>query len=415
MSLGREEAALLRGLYPIVLARLVRTVRDLPEAEDAAQDAFARAVERWPEQGLPDNPEAWLLTVARNRYLDEQRRRQMRRRHADTIAFLAETAPWHLALVPAGDFGDDLLALIFTSCDPMLEPTEAAALTLATVVGLSGSELSRLFLVTPTTIQQRLTRARQRLRARRGHFEPASTEELDARRRAVLLVLRGLFDHGYWAVGDQPIDATPCRLAIALLRALHSFERHPDTEALLGQVLLLEARRPARWHDGCAIALPEQDRARWDRELVAEGLSRVQHALARGVPTTFGLEAAIAAVHAEAKTANETDWLQIAMLYRGLEELSPSPVVRVNRAVAVWQAEGAAAALVLLDASTAALERRPYPYLPLLRGTLLTELGRDVEAAAALSRAHRLARNPEEARQVLLRLQELGQRPEEEP
>lgn len=402
---GEATASLLRRLYPVVLARLVRAARDLPDAEDAVQDALARAVELWPQQGIPERPEAWLITVAKNRYLDGLRRRQRHRAHADTLSALAEASPWQFPSPSRQAFGDDLLGLIFTSCDPVLDPMEAAALTLATVLGMTGTELSRLFLVSPRTMQQRLTRARSRLRARRDHLVLASRDDLVARREAVLVVLRAIFDEGYWSSGERPINPELCRLGIALTRALHAIEGHPDVGALLGQMLLLDARRPARTRGGVALSLAEQDRSQWDRSLLDEGLALVAEALAAGAPSRFCFEAAIAAVHAEAPCAADTDWAQVATLYAGLERLRPSPVVRVNRAVAVWQAEGPSAALSLLDETTAVLEERPYPYLPLLRGTLLDELGRRAEAARELRRAHALARNPEEARQLLLRIQ----------
>lgn len=406
---GEATASLLRRLYPVVLARLVRAARDLPDAEDAVQDALARAVELWPRQGIPDRPEAWLITVAKNRYLDGLRRRQRHRAHADTLSSLAEVSPWQLPPSAGMAFGDDLLGLIFTSCDPVLDPMEAAALTLATVLGMTGTELSRLFLVSPRTMQQRLTRARRRLRSRREQLVPASRDDLRARREAVLVVLRAIFDEGYWSSGERPINPELCRLAVTLTRSLHAIERHPDVGALLGQMLLLDARRPARMRDDEAVSLAEQDRRLWDRALLEEGLSLVAQALGTGAPSTYGFEAAIAAVHAEASCAADTDWAQVATLYAGLEQLRPSPVVRVNRAVAVWRSEGPTAALSLLDETTNVLEGRPYPYLPLLRGTLLDELGRREEAAGELRRAHALARNPEEARQLLARLEGMAE------
>jgi RNA polymerase sigma-70 factor, ECF subfamily len=402
---SRALAETLRRLYPVVLARIVRTSRDMPDAEDAVQDALARAVELWPKQGWPDNAEAWLMAVAKNRFLDGVRRRRRQREHADTLADLARVAPWSLDRLraPSTDgWDDDMLALIVTCCDPALSRHEAVALTLASIVGLSPGELGRLFVASPTTMQQRLTRARQRLKALPRGYSKASTQDLRPRLSVVLMVLRAIFDEGYWSTGSQALRPELCELAVALTRSLCELVDDRDGRALLGTMLLLDARRPARLQsDGRAVALSEQDRRRWRADDLAEGLTLVRSAASEGQPSTLVLEAAIAALHAEAPTAADTDWAQIATLYALLERRAPSPIVRVNRAVAVAEHEGPAAALALLDDGVAsALASRPYPYLPLLRGRLLAELGYDAEAEAELRRAHTLANNPEEARQL---------------
>jgi RNA polymerase sigma-70 factor (ECF subfamily) len=395
----------LRELYPRVLAKTLALTRRLADAEDAVQEAVARALETWPRTGAPDSPEAWLISVAANCHRDRLRRGRREERHADALATLAEMSPWMQGAIATPEIArgwkDDLLRLVFACCHPALETGESAALALATVLGLASGEIARAFAVPPRTMDQRLTRARRRLREV-GDYEAPRVEAARDRLDAVLAALHLLFNEGYWSTQDDaPIRGELCRLAIGLGRSLReTFPSQPEVAGLLALMILHEARRPARLDAvGAPVALPEQDRARWDREALAEGLALVEAALHLGAPGPFQIEAAIAATHCRAATAAETDWHEIAALYALLEEARPSPGVRVNRAFAEARARGAEAGLALLDERVAA-----YPYSHLVRGALLEELGRDAEAIAVLEQAVVHARNEHEARQIRERI-----------
>jgi RNA polymerase sigma-70 factor (ECF subfamily) len=395
---GVNVAGELRALYPRVLGKTLAFTRQLADAEDAVQDAIARALATWPETGAPESPEAWLVSVAMNAHRDRLRRGKREERHADALAALADMSPWVQGAIGSPEVArgwkDDLLRLLFACCHPSLETGESAALALATVLGLTSQEIACAFDVTPRSMDQRLTRARRRLRER-GDYEAPDAGAARERQGAVLSVIQLLFNEGYWSTQDDaPIRGDLCRLAIGLGRSLYDVFAEPEVAGLLATMILHEARRPARLDAaGMPVPLPDQDRARWSAEAIAEGVALLDQALHEGTPGPYQIEAAIAATHCRATTAAETDWAQIAELYALLERARPSPAVRVNRAFAVARAHGAEAGLALLGESDA-------PYADVVRGALLEELGRDEEALAALERAAASARNAPEARQL---------------
>jgi RNA polymerase sigma-70 factor, ECF subfamily len=404
-----ELAEEIRRIYPRVLAKTLALTRSLPDAEDAVHDAIERALAAWAGGSVPDSREAWLLTVAANCHRDRLRRAKREARDEDALSRLHDMSPWVRIAVAdlhiARAWKDELLGLLFACCHPALEPGESAALALATVVGLSTSEVAQAFVVAPRSMEQRLTRARARLREHGGdqHWEAANPRERVA---AVLTALHLLFNEGYWgSQAGTPIRGELCRLAIGLARSLReALPDEPEVGGLLALFLLHESRRPARLDShGAPAPLPEQDRTRWDRALIDEGTAELERALAVGRPGPFQTEAAISAVHCRARTAGETDWNEIAALYALLERMRPTPAVRVNRAFAVARVEGAAAGLALLT-STPELPTDDHPYSHLVRGVLLEELGRRTEAIAALERAKTGARNGEEAAQIEARL-----------
>jgi RNA polymerase sigma-70 factor (ECF subfamily) len=395
----------LRALYPRVLGKMLAITRRLADAEDAVQDAVERALVGWQDGRTPDSPEAWLLTVATNCHRDRLRRAQREVRHADALTVLAEMSPWVQGAIATPEIAhgwkDDLLRLLFACSSPALEAGESAALALSTVLGLSNQEIAQAFAVAPRSMDQRLTRARWRLRED-GEPEAPRPERARERIPAVLAVIHLLFNEGYWSTdGEAPIRGDLCRLAIGLGHSLEeTFPAEPEVRGLLALMLLHEARRPARLDvAGAAVPLPEQERSRWDQSMIREGVRVLDAALAAGSPGPFQIEAAISATHCLAVTAAETDWQQISELYRLLEPLRPTPAVRVNRAFAVARAIGAKEGLALLDEQP--LE---YSYASLVRGALLEELGQSAEAIAALELAAGSARNPEEQRQILRRI-----------
>lgn len=401
----------LRALYPRVLAKTLARTRRLVDAEDAVQDAIERALATWPRTGPPDSAEAWLVSVAANCHRDRLRRAKRDERHADALATLAEMSPWVQSAMAtpevARGWKDDLLRLLFACCHPSLEVGESAALALATVLGLSSAEIARAFAVAPRSMDQRLTRARRRLRER-GDDEAPRVDAARDRLDAVLAVIHLLFNEGYWSTHDEaPIRGELCRLAVGLGRSLgDAFPSEPEVIGLLALMILHEARRPARVDaSGAPVPLPEQDRARWDREAIAEGTALLDRALGVGAPGPFQIEAAISATHCRARTATDTDWREIAELYALLERARPSPGVRVNRAFAVARARGPREGLALLDEGDAS-----YPYAHLVRGALLEEIGRGEEAITALERAAAGARNGHEARQIHERIARIRER-----
>ncbi len=391
----------LRALYPRVLAKTRAHTRRLVDAEDAVQDAVERALATWPRTGPPSCPEAWLVSVAANCHRDRRRRGKREERQADALAALAEMSPWVQSAMAAPEIArgwkDDLLRLVFACCHPSLDPGESAALALATVLGLSSAEIAQAFAVAPRSMDQRLTRGRRRLRER-GDYEAPRVDAARDRLDTVLAVVHLLFNEGYWSTHDEaPIRGELCRLAIGLGRSLReTFPSEPEVAGLLALMILHEARRPARADaSGAPVPLPEQDRARWDREAIAEGTALLDVALRAGAPGPFQIEAAISATHCRAKAAADTDWHEIAELYALLERARPSPGARVNRAFAVARAHGAREGLALLDEGDT-----DYPYAHLVRGALLEELGSDEAAIAALEHAAAHARNGHEARQI---------------
>ena len=403
--MNEGSADVLRHIYPRVLARTLSFTRNLPEAEDAVQEAVVRALSSWPERGTPDSPEAWLLTVATNVHRDRIRKGRWEAPGQDALETLAQMSPWVRIAVGEPDvvrgWKDELLRLVFACCHPSLEPGESAALCLSTVVGLSIKETATAFVSEPRSMEQRLTRARRRLRER-GDPDGTTPERSLDRLDAVLRVIHLLFNEGYWSSDDAaPIRADLCRLSIGLAHSLAEvFPQEPEALALLALLMLHDARRDARLAaNGSPVPLPEQDRSRWDQAGIAQATKILDAALAMSRRGPLQIEAAISAMHCRASCAAETDWREIAALYGLLEELRPTPAVRVNRAFAVARAQGAHLGLALLE-DRSAIDASEYPYVHLVRGTLLAELGRIEEARASLLEAQRVARNSAESAQI---------------
>jgi RNA polymerase sigma-70 factor, ECF subfamily len=403
--MSETPADTLRRVYPRVLARTLGVTRSLPEAEDAVQEALVAALATWPTRGVPDSPEAWLLTAATNKHRDRLRRVKWETPQHDALETLGQMSPWARVAVGEPDvvrgWKDELLRLVFACCHPALAPGESAALCLSTVVGMSVSEVAAAFVTESRSMEQRLTRARRRLRER-GDPDGTTPERSRDRLDAVLRVIHLLFNEGYWSGEDAaPIRSDLCRLAIGLARSLAEvFPHEPEAISLLALLMLHDARRDARLGArGRPVPLPEQDRSRWDRGAIEQAIALLDAALATSHRGPFQIEAAISAVHCRARTAEDTDWREIATLYDVLETLRPTPAVRVNRAFAIGRARGPEVGLALLD-DHGTVDANEYPYVHLVRGSLLAELGRIDEARASLKEAHRVARSDAEAIQI---------------
>ena len=388
-----------------LLSALIRAVSDLDVAEEALQDAFAAAVPVW-AAAAPRNPRGWLYGVARHKAIDVLRRRG---KFSAMAAALAEEGEQARAPAEEDDVPDERLRLIFTCCHPSLSPEAQVALTLRTLCGLTTEEIARAFLVPPATMAQRMVRAKGKIRAAKIPYAVPPLEELPDRLGPVVSVVYLVFNEGYSAAqGEALIRGELCAEAIRLGRLLRALIPVPlvEVESLLALMLLHDARRPARLDDaGELVLLSDQDRSRWNRAQLEEGLALVQGALRLGPPGPYALEAAIAAVHAEAPDSASTDWRQIALLYQRLEAVHPSPVVALNRAVAVSMAEGPAAALPLVEALSEPLAA--YHLWHATRANLLLRLGRPGEAAEAYRRALELTHNEAERRFLTRRLAEL--------
>jgi RNA polymerase sigma-70 factor, ECF subfamily len=378
-----------------VLGALVRRFGDLDLAEDCLQEAAATAWQRWPRDGVPDAPGAWLLTVARNRALDtlrrEARRPGLEMRAAGVVPGDPEPAAPDVAdLAVASPLGDDVLPLLLMCCHPALAPDAQVALTLRAVAGLRSAEIARAYLVPEPTIAQRLVRAKRKIAATRIPFRLPEGEELRERVNSVLQVVYLVFNEGYASSGDGgPVRPELCAEAERLARLVHRLVPG-DAEAggLLALVLLHGSRLAARTDAaGALVPLERQDRSLWDGERIREGIRLVEHVLASGPLGPYQLQSAIAALHAEAATPEATDWPQIAALYRLLEEVAPGPMVRLNLAVAVAMAEGPDAGLALVDELAASGELAGHHRLDAVRGHLLERLGRDDEAVLAFRSA----------------------------
>jgi RNA polymerase sigma-70 factor (ECF subfamily) len=401
-------AAAFRTDWGQVVATLIRVTGDWDLAEECAQEAFAVAMERWARDGVPRRPGAWLTTTARNRAVDRLRREAVGAAKLREVAALADT---DASPEPPEEIRDDRLRLIFTCCHPALAFEARVALTLRTLAGLTTAEIARAFVVEEKTMAQRLVRAKKKIRNAGIPYRVPPADVLPERTNAVLGVLYLLFNEGYAAsAGADLVRRSLTAEAIRLARVLVTLmPGEPEVEGLLALLLLHDARQDARVSaSGDLVTLEEQDRTRWDAGEIASGVALLETALRRGVPGPYQVQAAIAACHATAPAAADTDWPQIASLYRELARFVPSAVVELNRAVAVAMAEGPAAGLALVDDLAARGELAGYHLLPATRADLLRRLNRLPEAAAAYREAIALTSSDAERRYLTARLAEVS-------
>lgn len=395
--------AVLREHWWAAVAAIARRAGDLEVAEDAVQEACAAAVTRWPCDGVPPNPRAWLISTAWHKAVDLMRRDSVRaEREAAAARELAERAEQEPPAA-ADPIGDDELALIFACCHPALDPAVRIALTLRSVCGLSTAEIAAVFVVGEPAMAQRLVRAKRKIRQAGIALSVPGSDELAARLSAVLRVVYLVFTQGHRATsGGDVVRADLCEHAIRLARRLSAvLPAEPEVSGLLALLLLTDARRPARTgSDGSLVMLAEQDRTRWDRAKIAEGEALVEVALRAGQPGPYQLQAAIAACHSVAASADATDWPQIAALYAELSRLEPTPIVLANRAVAIAMAQGPEAGLELLDPLAAQGRLDQWPQLHIARAELLRQLDHGAEAINAYRAA--LAAGLPEAEQALI-------------
>jgi RNA polymerase sigma-70 factor, ECF subfamily len=392
-----------------VLATLIRLLGDFDLAEEALHEAFAAALQQWPDQGIPDNPRAWLVSTGRFRIIDQLRRRGRFERSFDEMAEqLADELTADDAV--SASIEDDRLRLIFTCCHPALAPEAQLALTLREVCGLTTEEVARAFLVPTPTLAQRIVRAKHKIRDAGIPYEVPETSQLPERLNTVLRVIYLVFTEGYAAsVGEALIRQELTVEAIRLGRLVLELMPNPEVMGLLALMLLQDSRRAARVDEqGELVLLEDQDRSRWDRDAIVEGTALAVRALQSGEAGPYCLQAAIAAVHAEAPTVESTDWRQIIALYDVLASIAPSPVVELNRAVAVAMLEGADAGLLRVDALMALGQLDDYHLAHAVRADLCRRLGRRQDAITAYRRALELARQAPERRFLARRLAELG-------
>ncbi len=389
-----------------VLAGLIRRFGDIDLAEDALGEALVVALERWPADGVPPNPAGWLTTTAARKALDRLRRESRRDdKHAEAAMLHDDTPP-----DPTGPVTDDRLRLIFTCCHPALAEENRVALTLRLLGGLTVAEIAHAFLVPETTMAQRITRAKQKIRNAHIPYTVPSATDLPRRLSGVLAVLYLVFNEGYLASGPDadPVREDLCTEAIRLTRQVREVATalgpQPEIDGLLALMLLLEARRPARVRDGVLVTLEQQDRGLWDRDLIAEGHTLVRGCLALGRPGPYQLQAAVNAVHTDAATAEATDWSQIVQLYDHLLRLAPNPVVALNRAVAVAELDGPEVALAQVER----LDLASYHAWHATRADLLRRLGRTEDARAAYDAAIEAAGNAAERAWLAHRRDGLG-------
>jgi len=394
---------------PRLIGALTRVVRDVGLAEDLAQDALLVALERWPESGVPDNPAAWLMAAAKHKAIDRIRReKRLEQKHAEIERALESTRDGAYDRLDASlddPVGDDVLRLMFIACHPVLPPEARAALTLRLLGGLSTTEIARAFLVPEATVAQRIVRAKRTLAEANVPFEVPRGAELEARLHSVLEVIYLVFNEGYAATaGEDWMRPALCEDGLRLGRILAELlPEEPEVHGLIALLEIQASRTPARvGPSGEPILLLDQDRSRWDPLLIRRGLAALERAEALGgADGPYALQAAIAACHARARVADETDWARIAALYGRLAERTPSPVIELNRAVAIGMAQGPAAGLTHLDAIAGEAALRAYHLLPSVRGDLLAKLGRRGEARAEFERAASMTRNDRERRLLL--------------
>jgi RNA polymerase sigma-70 factor, ECF subfamily len=402
-----------------IIAGLTRIVRDVGVAEELAQDALVAALEQWPESGVPDNPGAWLMATAKHRAIDHFRRNtRLERKHEELgreLQAQQEMAVPNFDAALDDDIGDDLLRLVFISCHPVLSTEARVALTLRLLGGLTTEEIARAFLVPEPTVAQRIVRAKRTLSEERVPFEVPRGPELAARLSSVLEVIYLIFNEGYSATaGEDWMRPALCEDALRLGRILAELaQREPEVHGLVALMEIQASRLGARIGPaGEPILLLDQNRALWDQLLIRRGLAALQRAEELGgARGPYALQAAIAACHARASTASETDWQRIAGLYEALAQLTPSPIVELNRAVALAMAFGPAAGLELIDTLASEPSLKAYHLLPSVRGDFLFKLGRFVEAQAEFERAASLTRNARERELLLERVRACEQGP----
>ncbi len=398
-----------------LIAGLTRLVRDVGLAEELAQDALVAALEQWPDAGIPDHPGAWLMAAAKRRAIDRLRRLKLMARKHEELGREMEALQEAMVDFEAGlddPIGDDLLRLVFISCHPLLSPEARAALTLRLLGGLTTGEIARAFLCPEPTIAQRIVRAKRTLAEARVPFEVPRGPELSARLASVLEVIYLIFNEGYSATAGEDLIRPPlCEEALRLGRIVAELApREAEVHGLVALMELQASRLPARvGPTGDPILLPDQNRGKWDQLLIRRGLAALDRAeRLGGTPGPYALQAAIASCHARARTAADTDWARIATLYDELARINPSPVVELNRAVALGMAFGPSVGLEAAEALVADPSLRSYHLLPSVRGDLLVKLGRADEARAAFELAATLTRNAREREFLLERAAACG-------
>ena len=402
-------ASLYREERPRALATLIRLLGDFDLAEETLQEAFTVALEQWPREGAPENPSSWLISTARHKAIDRIRRAQnLAAKSGELAAAIPQTTDE--PTLDEEPLTDDRLRLIFTCCHPALAPESQVALTLKTLCGLSVDEIARAFLTSNTTMAQRLVRAKSKIRAARIPYEVPAADRLAERLDGVLRVVYLVFNEGYAPTsGGESLREELSREAIRLGRLLHALlPREPEAAALIALMLLHDSRRKTRFDDqGDLITLEEQDRARWDRDEIADGAGLAEAALRQGGAGFYALQAAIAAIHAQAPTPKDTDWRQIAILYSLLMRTHPSPVVALNHAAAVGMSRGPEHGIRLIEELERSGALASYHLLPAAKADLLRRLNRTAEAAAAYRAALALVTSDVERRYLTRRLSEV--------